>query len=442
MTAISYPDPEVVSPDGRFTLEARSPHNGTINHTDDRAPSLEEFEFRYRRHQRSFRYRLLIRKDGPRTGEARVVWERWQDKGEDSPHELLVSDDGWSVIRTHGFRPEVIAVDPGGRDAVRVWVLGAGNESEEADVNDASEAPARRPETWRLKHLTWSTAGLLWAGNSWRYFFHVAERPYFVWRTFSDQRLVLDLSHAARLSEPEVGLTRAMDEHEKGGAIRLLSEVSASMDDVQRLLSGLGSGAEATETCPLRQKLDGALAALHLAGAHQVRDSVPLLRQWERIDRTRSSTGSTAFGRGWSREAQYFRPVVHHSLRLLDALPQGYAAYYFRDADGRRFPAPERIIGRRQRSAELHRGMSAKQVLQLVGSPDHVRQESHRAGKLYRWTEEWEYDFRVMGQWQTLRIVWEEYNKQNRIGREGRIAAIEELPASRVAWNERLLDIL
>ena len=112
MTAIFYPDRDATSFDGRFRLEARSPHNGTIPHRDGRPASAEEYEFKYKDHQREFRVQLL-------TPDGCVVWERWQEPGEDSPHELVVSDDGWSVIRTHGFRPEVIAVEPNALQAVQ-----------------------------------------------------------------------------------------------------------------------------------------------------------------------------------------------------------------------------------------------------------------------------------------------------------------------------------
>src|SRR5829696_375234 len=110
MTAIYYPDREATSVGGRYTLEARSPHNGTIPYRDGRMPA-DEFPAKYRQHQRNFRYRLLDNRAAAPAGPdgVRVVWERWQPLRENSPHELLVSADGWAVIRTHGFAPEVIA---------------------------------------------------------------------------------------------------------------------------------------------------------------------------------------------------------------------------------------------------------------------------------------------------------------------------------------------
>ena len=134
MTAIFYPDCTATSLNGKFTLEARSPDNGKINHRNGRPPSEDDFGFKYREHQDEFRYRLI---DNTRTpfigrllgkGSGAVMWERWQEKDEDSPHELVISDDGWSILRTHGFRPEVIAVDPSGKDTLRVRIADLGVE--------------------------------------------------------------------------------------------------------------------------------------------------------------------------------------------------------------------------------------------------------------------------------------------------------------------------
>jgi len=38
MTAVFYPDCRATSPNDRFTLEARSPDNGTIRYADGRRP--------------------------------------------------------------------------------------------------------------------------------------------------------------------------------------------------------------------------------------------------------------------------------------------------------------------------------------------------------------------------------------------------------------------
>jgi hypothetical protein len=140
-------------------------------------------------------------------------------------------------------------------------------------------------------------------------------------------------------------------------------------------------------------------------------------------------------GDGWWLEAQYFRPILHHTLRLLGEEPQGFAAYHF-TKEGGRFPVPECVESRRERATTLNLSMDAEQVLRLLGSPDHVRKESHKAGEIYHWTEDWEYDFRVDDQWITLRITWEEKN------RKGRIACFEEGPSSWLHSDQREAYIL
>ncbi|MBN9521107.1 hypothetical protein J0H58_21740 [bacterium] len=99
MTAIFYPDCSTTSDGGRYTLEARSPHNGSIPCQDGRMPA-DDFPTMYRQLQRDFRYRLLDNQEAEpaRTDGMGVVWERWQPRRENSPHELLVSPDGWAVI--------------------------------------------------------------------------------------------------------------------------------------------------------------------------------------------------------------------------------------------------------------------------------------------------------------------------------------------------------
>lgn len=159
MTAIFYPDCEVASANGRFVLEARSPHNGTINYRNGKPPSEDEFPFKYREHQSGFRYRLFGRH---RTSFLRrlvganqaVVWERWQEKTEDSPGELVVSDEGWSILRTHGFHPEVIVVSPEGADVLRVYISGPEESSDETEEEAAPSIFENRPSLiWHADHF-------------------------------------------------------------------------------------------------------------------------------------------------------------------------------------------------------------------------------------------------------------------------------------------------
>jgi hypothetical protein len=249
--------------------------------------------------------------------------------------------------------------------------------------------------------------------------------------------LVIDLKNAALLGDEEqqngvIGL--AMRDAETQGACTLLSDLAAQTTEIQRLLARRRKDRDSETQHPLLEKLRHATSAIHLAGVHRAASCIPLLRRLEEIDCPSYSIGSTAMDY-WSVEAQYFRPILHHTLRLLGEEPQGYAAYHFTNASGR-FPVPERLTGRRERAVGLNLSMDAEQVLRLLGSPDHVRRESHKVGSRYRWTENWEYDFRVDDQWITLRITWEEDN------RKGRIARFEEIPPSWLHTDQREVDIL
>jgi hypothetical protein len=72
----------------------------------------------------------------------------------------------------------------------------------------------------------------------------------------------------------------------------------------------------------------------------------------------------------------------------------------------------------------------------LLGSPDPIRRRSRQVGKVYRWSEEWEYDFRTGDQWVTFRITWEEE------GRKGRITQIETVAPYWLRTDERESEIL
>jgi hypothetical protein len=442
MTAIFYADCQSSSNSGRYTIEARSPHNGTIRHRDGRKPSEAEFAYKYRQHQSDFRYRLLdnaphgvlgqlLRGAGPR-----VVWERWQEKREDSPGELVVSEEGWSVIRTHGFRPEVIAVAPDGMDVVRVRVVWADGERHE------SSPDARTPLFfWPVKNLACSTAGHYWAGHSWRHFFRWRGEPYFAWRTSRGQRLVLDLARDAAYTDGQHlpdGLFRAAEDAERESVVALLGALSRRMDEVRALFGRKGEGEE-HEANQLVQWVRQASAALRLVGVHRLYECVPYLREWEAVNWPSVSMGSSAMTGRWWLQTQHVRPAAHHALKLLGEEPLGFPTYGFTAgefASPERFPVPERLPDRRGRAALLTREMTAGEVLHLLGSPDFIRRRSREVGGFYRWSEDWEYDFQEGATWRTLRLTWEERR------REGRMTAAEWVAPYWLESDERAEECL
>lgn len=430
MTAIFYPDCRAVSPNGRFILEARSPHNGAINHRDGTPAMGEEFAFKYREHQRDFRYRLLSGSGSvPPAGESAderrpVVWERRQTRGEDSPHDLVVSDEGWSIIRTHGFRPEVIAVSPSGRDVVRVRVLDASGKLPPGWGRDETRADDVPTHQWSARHLSSTSAGMYWTGSSWAYFLDWHDNAYFVWRTYWGDRLVIDLRNSLLLEDCTQlpALRQAMDEEERRGVLHLLADLSPHMSQIEDLIAR-GFQEDGDEKAHLWEQLASLTAALHLAGVHRIAATIPHLRRWEPIDCRSYTTSSTALGRGWSLEVQRFRPILRHSLRLLGEEPRPFPAYGFVRGDGARLAIPERVGPPHKLAAEIKHDMPARQVLELLGAPDHIRQRSHPAGqRLFYWTEEWEYDSCVDGRWVTWRITWEKKDRKPRMSGIGEVS--------------------
>jgi len=447
MTTVYYPNRDARSPDGRFLLEGRSPHNGTIAHRD--GTSAEgEFGFTYREHQSGFRYRLL---DTFRRGSARVVWERWQDGPENSAHELHASDHGWSVIRTHGMRPEVIAVNPAGQDAVRVRVFGpldADSDSDsDADSPSRDQAAARRVpiQTWTARHLQYTTAGYYWSLFSWPYFLRSGSIDYFVWRTFWGQRLVINLTAGKVLPEDKVQpaeLAQAMDLEERRGATELLTDVTAQLPEVQAVLAREPGGKEPTgEEKALKERAWErawrAVAAIQVLGAHRVAECLSLLRKWEPVECLAYTTRSNAMTEGWHLSAQLIRPAVHHALKHLGEQPGGYPVYRFARGLSRHeeIPLPTPPPDRDGILARLPPGAAARRVLEQAGSPDHIRRASHLVEGSYQWTEDWEYDSFKDGKWSTLRITWRERPRRPRIEK------VEQVDAYWLDTDKRLVEL-
>ena len=428
MTAIYYPDCWGTSTSRNFVLEARSPHNGRINHLDGSPATDDEFGFKYREHQSDFRYRLVKMSAGARES---VIWERWQQKAEDSPRETLVSDEGWAVIRTHGFSPELIVVSPQGLDTLRVQIV-----FPEDDAATEDKQIANRGATavkWVAKEMSHTTAGNFWAENSWPSFLQWEGKHYFIWRTYWGDRVVVCLEDSLLIAEAGAGLRSAMDAAEARDVLQLLVDLSHHANQIERHLASDASDEHDQEPPDWLQKLPRATAALHLAGVHGIKDAVPLLRWWERIDCLKYSSSSSALGRHWNFEPQYFRPIVRHSLKVLGDEPSRLAAYHFRLPDEARLTLDERSSFSPKRAAEIDAAMTALEVLKTLGTPDYVWGRSYliRPG-LYGRIEQWEYDMRLEGRWTTLRITWE----------GERIRAVEEIAPYWLQTDERLHEFL
>lgn len=424
MSIIVFRDRAAMSPEGRFTLEARSSHNWGMDRHQDGGARLEDDSFaKYREDQCGFGYRLV--EHVPGAAEPRVVWVRRQGRGELPPLGLWVSDDGWVVLRLHGFPPQVVAVEPSGREVFRVRVIRGNAELEDWEAHEP------RGRVWRARNYDSGPAeGDTWARNSWSYFHSREGLLLFVCRTSMGQRLVLDLSGAALVGEdtPEwPALSRELDDAERRGVESLLAELTERRAEIVRDAS--------------QEKLGRIVAGLHLVGVHRIESCVPHLRRWEEVDRPYSIESSLAFGDGYSTwlERQTFRPVVQHALRVLGLQPEGHATYHFLDGgdDECRLPMLAPVTDRRARAAALHENMSAGEVLQLLGSPDDVLSPSREIGGTFHRTEDWDYDFLTpSGQWLTLKLAWEAVDGQ------GQLISIQEAPAVWLYSDDRVRRFL
>jgi hypothetical protein len=361
--------------------------------------------FKYREFQSHFRYQLL------ETDTKQVLWERWQVEHEDSPHEVVASDEGWGVLRTHGFKPEVVAISPSGQETLRVRIYGP-----EVSPN---EETVSRPHTfaWLAQKLIHSTAGMYWTASSWPFFLRHNNTFYFIWRTWWGQRLIMDLDHGCVLEDGkgvDEALGIAIAQKEGATAAALVSRLMPKVDEINELLANRREKAEDTEDAEepaIISDLHRLKAAINLIGFHRVDRCIPDLQAMEKLDCPAYSTSTTALRNEYSLQVQHFRPIIQHSLRLMGAVPSGFATYNF-CRDKKLLSIPDLIQNRLERTTSLNKQMNAFQVLELLGSPDFIHRTSRKVGKFYVWPERWDYDFLTPNDWETLSLQWEEEGKK------------------------------
>ena len=318
-------------------------------------------------------------------------------------------------MRTHGFSPEAIALSPMGKEKIRVQISGCG--SEHSREPRKSKTPVF---DWTPLCLSSTTAGLFWSENSWPYFCRWQDSPYFVWRCSTGERLVLDLERGRFVTEAqqaEPSLTALFIREERNGAYSLLEELSKRMPDISEFLARKDTEKESGSAAEdLKEKLFLVKSALNLIRVHRMVECTPFLRDWEILNCPSWQTSSHAL-MGWSIQEQRFRPLIHHTLRLLGMEPLGYSAYTFRSHREEYYTVPEHIPNRHERLKKINDSMPAEEVLLAVGSPDFAFTQSREESKRFIWSENWEYDFVESGCWKTLRLVWEDRNDTSRMVR-------------------------
>lgn len=412
MSDVFFGDLHRRSPNGRYRLDIQSPMNGAI---PDRSGAF--LTPPSRANQGDFRYLLMDDQSG------QTVWERWQEPNEGSPAECLVGDEGWVVVRTHSFNPQLLLLAPTGEVVVRVK-LRSSRKYRGIDI------PAD-DQTWIDDRVCETSAGAYWADSSWRYYFQHDDRPFFVWRPYWGRRLVfsLDGQQSRRLSDEqanEPGLLAAMIQEEGDWASRYVIEAARHTAPIQAFLDD--TYPNRCKPQPIWEHVTFLISAIHLVGVHQRRECISSLMELETLSFIRSSGTCRAigFGNGWSLQTEKFRPVVHHALRRMGQEPRGLPPYQYVSRDGRRLPTLDALGERRRIPDRVQLGITPIETLERIGGPDDFFEGPGREGALY-----WDYDFQQEGAWFSHRLTWARSEEGNRLG------ALETLPAAWLTSSSR-----
>lgn len=355
-TAWYYEDVTACSPSGQYRVDAQSP--------DNKPGSTEKSS------QADFVYTCRDTRAG------KTLWTRKQRMGkpifdrsypsmtftcpeEGSPVMIFVSDSGWTAVRT-GWN-DLIVVTPGGRDRCRIDLV--------------SDALTREE---REKYVVQSTGGPLWSGYAVWYFLDVGGDRLFVIRPWWGRRILIDIENGT-LAQEAGARSKAMSTYERSYVLTELANGTKTQKQWER-------GGHWELVRPV-------LNAAFLAGRLEIADTIPLLRQLE----DSPYVGISRIGHFTApdkRDAQLdpdsystleVRQVVQLSLRRLGEQPKPLPANEFciRYSDYRKdrpYVPKGLTVPRHANTGRLTPGMSAEQVLDLVGAPDFVGRDT------------WEYD--------------------------------------------------
>ena len=331
-----FPDIHERSPSGQFRVDAMSPDNEGEGY-------------------RPFQARFIYKCTDVSTG--KTLWTReqpmerpvqsdnlpgigWAMPKEPSPVAIYVSDLGTTAIRTAW--DDLIFVSRQGRDVGEIDLL------EEA-LTDA--------ENERFVHNT--TAGPMWTGLSVWYFLETPEGEFFVIRPWWGRRIVMNAERAELVRPDEAMLEAAAALEKKLVLAALTSEDGADLREMSKY------------------------EAAYLAGVLNLRDAVPSLKVLEKSTYIGSSMiGGSLLGEDYENEVDPYRystfglrQVAQLSLRRLGVQPKSLPSYSFKiERNGKRRPfvIPARKRPRHEAVEEVAVGMSAKQVLTLIGAPDFI----------------------------------------------------------------------
>ncbi|CAN0487730.1 unnamed protein product, partial [Phaeothamnion confervicola] len=184
---------------------------------------------------------------------------------------------------------------------------------------EAGALPVFYPNT--LGH---STAGVLWAAESWTYFFRCRDQEYFVWRVSSGQRLCLQVSNEPKICQidSEMLATCLRTESET------LAEFFGAHEPELLALETEWIGTVFHEGKP--SFCAGLMAALSLILGNRSAEFIPQLRRLERLPNANNWTVSTGC-KGLPGFSMMYgvRPLVIQALKAVGQAPAGFATYRF-----------------------------------------------------------------------------------------------------------------
>lgn len=390
MTTVYFSDFAVNSPSGKLTLEVSSPDNSD--------PRRSEVGL-----QGGFTFRL-VESDG-----GRVIWTVSSQGA--LPCEGWVSNEGWSVVRTHGYSDAgLVVMNPKGTRVLLVNVR-----AERGEPLDTDDSPTAE---WVDAHCQGSTAGLVWSVDSLAYFFEIDDRAWFCMRTGWGRRIAIDLEHGLRQVPPRHRARLAKDD-EIGSLAWIASASNAERDAVREILE--------------RRSSPRLGAALAVVGDDRLEDMRPLLMDLADLHDAPGWTSSHAVP-SWELVRSRLRMQLRWAMRRLGVTPPLPTGVSFRRADMNPREVPERSAAfglSPVRARDLEHLRHPWDVLERVGFPDHVRADHERGthgSSPTAWWEDWEYDMTDGADAWTIRIRWSTKKR-------GRVAKRIELRDAEPGWQ-------
>lgn len=313
-----YADITAESPNGEWRLDAKSPDN----RVDGYHPWQDDFVY-------------TMHKDG------RQIWKRnqaEQDPSEDSPSKIVVADDGWVAIHT-GW-DQLVFIDDNGRNRGR--------------VDDLKKLLTQRD---RSEFTTLSSAGIIWEPYSLWHFANVSGKRIFAIRLWWGNQLILDPENGERVHPGRTEVKRIREWQVEHCRHQLAEAVADGIDD---------------------DSADKLLTPALLAGQLEIRDTIPHLRELEQSEFVGLYGGSMASDIAPGSINPFFiqqytlRQIAQLSLRRLGESPKPLPVFEFpkRRADGNFRPEPQER--HEAQLASIKSGMSAQEVLEILGSPDFI----------------------------------------------------------------------